>query len=73
MLVIIKVIIISMIINNHDYKQLLLVNQYDYFTIQLLLQHLLLTTFIANNNISNLLTSFKYQLHDSIVLYDVTM
>ena len=27
-----------MIINNHDYKQLLLVNQYDYFTIQLLLQ-----------------------------------
>ena len=32
-----------------------------------------ITTFIINNNISNLLTSFKYQLHDSIVLYDVTM
>ena len=31
-----------MIMNNHDYKQLLLANQYDYFTIQLLLQHLLL-------------------------------
>ena len=36
-----------MFINNHDYKQLLLVNQYDYFTIQLLLQHLLLTTILV--------------------------
>ena len=37
-----------MIINNHDYKQLLLINQYDYFTIQhLLLQHLLLTTMLV--------------------------
>ena len=32
----------------------------------------IITTFI-NNNISNLITSFKYQQHDSIVLYDVTM
>ena len=32
-----------------------------------------ITTFIINNNISNLLTSFKYQQYDSIVLYDVTM
>ena len=36
-----------MIIDNHDYKQLSLANQYDYFTIQLLLQHLLLTTILV--------------------------
>ena len=36
-----------MIINNHDYKQLLLVNQYGYFTIQLLLQQLLLTIILV--------------------------
>ena len=36
-----------MIMNNHDYKQLLLVNQYDYFTIQLLLQDLLLTIILV--------------------------
>ena len=29
-----------------------------------------ITTFIINNNISNLITSLKYQQYDLIVLYD---
>ena len=36
-----------MIMNNHGYKHYYQFNQYDYFTIQLLLQHLLLTTILV--------------------------